>query len=520
MPPRRNRGPGGLYAWCSGGTQAEPGVTAVGRYQRRCHQRAPRREAPRPQWLAMNLMSRHLMAAGTLMRAQGQREQRERREQRQKEKKEKKAIAQKQVKLGTQKGQTQTQETQTQETQAPERDQPLGVKQSEGAEQGQKQVGECIVALGTMAAKQGRIPYREIMHLTYYKSHAYDDILVEGPGSIRLHGRSIGPHCSAEGKVTARVMCDTRGCTNIDTGRSIPTKVARQWLQLDPVSQRKPRHVLVQRVEVIRMTAWKSNMFYQWLEYSAKQVTNSSCIACHRKMGLPRVKPLPHIEECARTFFCFAQCTMWMAAGRGKHTNNTAICPVSLKDAPNQIKKEYQVPAVVHLAQNTVFPFCIAPGYNIEYWLDNSTSSNTSKEAEELIQCKYENITYQENSVSRRQEKICNTTEEAKIQCEQVVSGASRNSTIVSRNYTDAYQVWIGDLSNGTEPLADIFWMCESNRQVKAVLPANWTGICAPVILTGPITIISLTNNTLKRSPRSTETRTRSWEKDANIYIT
>ncbi|KAL7380898.1 hypothetical protein ABVT39_025678 [Epinephelus coioides] len=246
-------------------------------------------------------MSRHLMAAGTVMRAQAQREQREQREQRQKEKKEKKAAAQKQAKLGTQKGQTQTQETQTQETQTQERDQPLskpaqgrlegpdstgggvrlgiiaavllilllilaGVKQSEEADQGgqsQEQVGECAVALGTIAAKQGKIPYGEIVQLTYYKSHAYDDILVEGPGSIRLHGWSIGPRCSAEGKVTTRVMCDIRGCTDTDTGRSIPIKVAHQWLQLDPVPQRKSRDVRARRLEVIRTTTWKSNKFYQ-----------------------------------------------------------------------------------------------------------------------------------------------------------------------------------------------------------------------------------------------------------------
>lgn len=86
----------------------------------------------------------------------------------------------------------------------------VGVEQSEGAEpdrQGQAQLGECAVALGTMAAKQGKIPYREIMQLTYYKSHAYDGVLVEGPGNVRLHGRSIGPQCSVEGMVTARVWC-------------------------------------------------------------------------------------------------------------------------------------------------------------------------------------------------------------------------------------------------------------------------------------------------------------------------
>lgn len=132
---------------------------------------------------------------------------------------------------------------------------------------------------------------------------------------------------------------------------------------------------------------------------------------------MPRVRPLPDIEECAVKAFCFAQCTMWMAAGRGRHTNNTAICPVSLKGALEPIKQEYQEPPVVHLVQDIIFPFCIARGNEIESALDNSTNCNASKEAEVLIHCRHENRSTQGNHW--RKEKVCNTTEEAKIQCEQ-----------------------------------------------------------------------------------------------------
>ncbi|KAL7374813.1 hypothetical protein ABVT39_007504 [Epinephelus coioides] len=438
-PPHWNRGQEGQHVLHRDAGQrqpramaaVQPRVRAAGRYQRGYQQwpRAHQRGAPQPPGLAanLNLMSHHLLEIGKIMRGQVQRErwlqrQKDRREkeQRQREKKEKKALAQNQAGVGQQGGQTQAQaqvqtqtqtQTQNQETQTPDnqtqkRGQPPGkreglksrggakvgvigvvlltlllilkVRQSAGAELGnphQKQMSECLAALGTMAAKQGQIPHREMMQLTYYKSHAYDDILVEGPGNIRLHGQAISSHCAAEGMMTARVLCNMRGCTDIKTGFTLSVKVARQWLKLNPKSPRKPRDVVMQRVEIIRTTTWTSNMFYQWLEYSAKQVVNGG-----------------------------------------------------------------------------------------------------------------------------------------------------NDSMVMGRNYNDTTWIVTLDLTNGTVPLADIFWMCENDLQVKTVLPENWTGICAPVMLTGQITIMSFNNSqnntTHSRRRRSADTQTISWEEDASVYIT
>ncbi|KAL7383562.1 hypothetical protein ABVT39_013537 [Epinephelus coioides] len=89
----------------------------------------------------------------------------------------------------------------------------------------------------------------------------------------------------------------------------------------------------------------------------------------------------------------------------------------------------------------------------------------------------------------------------------------------MGRNLTHATWIWVYDLSKGTDPLADIFWMCEEDRQVKANLPVNWTGICAPVMLTGPITIISLADDGPKRVHRSIG-GPKPWPEDEKIYIT
>ncbi|KAL7396989.1 hypothetical protein ABVT39_014823 [Epinephelus coioides] len=175
----------------------------------------------------MSLMSQHLTAAGMMMRVQVQPEQRKLR----KLQKKKKAAAQKQAQQRTKRVQTLTQETQTQgvqtqEIQAQNREQQTsrpytqrssdvggqtsiggglqagiiaavlltlllimtGVKPSEGVEQSdqdQRQIDHCLLSLGSK--KQGQMPSGEIVQLTYYKSHTYDDVLVEGPGNIRLH---------------------------------------------------------------------------------------------------------------------------------------------------------------------------------------------------------------------------------------------------------------------------------------------------------------------------------------------
>lgn len=42
---------------------------------------------------------------------------------------------------------------------------------------------------------------------------------------------------------------------------------------------------------------------------------------------------------------------------------------------------------------------------------------------------------------------------------------------IMGQNRTHAKWTWVYDLTSGTELLADIFWLCEEDRQLRMVLP-------------------------------------------------
>lgn len=57
------------------------------------------------------------------------------------------------------------------------------------------------------------------------------------------------------------------------------------------------------------------------------------------------------------------------------------------------------------------------------------------------------------------------------------------------------------------EPLGDVFWYCENDGQVRAVLENNWTGICTPILLTGHLTIIKPPKQDKEKSKRSLDTQ-------------
>ncbi len=69
----------------------------------------------------------------------------------------------------------------------------------------------------------------------------------------------------------------------------------------------------------------------------------------------------------------------------------------------------------------------------------------------------------------------------------------------------------IPDYSNGTAPVADIFWYCGEGTQLQATLKPGWTGICAIVVLTGPLVIIALTHKSIRQKREIL---------DSNIWIT
>ena len=86
---------------------------------------------------------------------------------------------------------------------------------------------------------------------------------------------------------------------------------------------------------------------------------------------------------------------------------------------------------------------------------------------------------------------------------------------LIKKNNTFYSKFLLPSLENGTRPLADIFWLCDDNQQVKVTLPTHWTGICAPVMLTGQVTVIGGRN----KKARTKRGLQKPWQADNNIYI-
>lgn len=54
------------------------------------------------------------------------------------------------------------------------------------------------------------------------------------------------------------------------------------------------------------------------------------------------------------------------------------------------------------------------------------------------------------------------------------------------------------------QPLTDIFWLGNDDKQIKVVLPDNWEGLCAPVMITEHMIVVSACP-VLDRNTRKTE---------------
>lgn len=247
--------------------------------------------------------------------------------------------------------------------------------------------------------------------------------------------------------------------------------------------KRNAHSLAAYEAETIATVGKKNNMFYQWLEYSARQVGNKTCTACHRKGGIPAVRPLPGVDSCDNRETCFVECVMRMMVGVPSHSNYTEICPVKL---PINLTEtgEYQVPPAVKLVKGTVFPFCTISGGHVGDILLNTTKINHSLEAEYSLRCKYDTYHYKwsKNGHTHRltaPTKICSTTQEAKFQCAQVIDAGG--GFILGKNQAPTKWVrWsaLYNLKSGTQPLADIFWLCDTDPVKTCVTPQVVQNMC------------------------------------------
>lgn len=174
--------------------------------------------------------------------------------------------------------------------------------------------------------------------------------------------------------------------------------------------------------------------------------------------------------------------------------NDAKICPQRPRLEGYNITTV--LPPVVNKPDDMVFPFCIARGEDLE----NTTKRNTTQMTDTagLVRCNNDTWYPLTNNGSDTNTtatiKLCQTSQKACIKCEQVLANGAH--AIYEKNSFHIAQYRVLDFTNGTAPLGDIFWICERNAALLSQLPENWTGICAPLMLTGQLSLIVPINQT------------------------
>ena len=184
------------------------------------------------------------------------------------------------------------------------------------------------------------------------------------------------------------------------------------------------------------------------------------------------------------------------------------------------------LPPVGRKPDDIIFPFCIARGGELEEVTQRASAGMTDTEG--LVRCS--RLTWYPTLANGKGNatgtiKICETSPKARIQCKQIVPNGAY--VIYEQNSSYIAQYRLLDLGKGTEPLGDIFWTCESNATMMPYLPTNWTGICAPLMLSGRLSLITQEldrNQTHLRNKRSVvdsnPDKGWDWKASGEIYIT
>ncbi|KAG7463383.1 hypothetical protein MATL_G00175980 [Megalops atlanticus] len=238
---------------------------------------------------------------------------------------------------------------------------------------------------------------------------------------------------------------------------------------------------------------WQTNMFYQWMNYSARQVTQDTCISCYNTNSRrsPEVRPLPFKpKDCTQDKVCGLYCILIvMAKGSWRdtaiHLRDSAKwdelggqaakmseCRENFPEVFAQIPDEIiGAPPVVKVPTNIEFPFCVTRHEVLEKEIGQYQWRLAESADDQRLSCR---------EWDEQGNHVCSTTNIAPIRCKEVAinwgwtaNRTSDNGTIMQASFN------VPNLHEGTNPLADVFWYCGKGTQVTSTLKANWTGICA-----------------------------------------
>lgn len=265
----------------------------------------------------------------------------------------------------------------------------------------------------------------------------------------------------------------------------------------------------------------QSNLFYKWLEFSAKHVSHRDSIACYNTKRIPKVQPLPEsqLNMCTNLYRCFAYCAMEMAAEKQKWNSSHTVCPRWLNSGVND--SELKAPSLILKAVDLTFPFCIVRGQTIERLVNRHTP--IVKDPNNLLVCSkaewYPKLGGSDKNITMNI-KWCVTTPQARVKCSQVIPDGG--DIVYEKNQSHISQYQLRGFANGTVPLGDIFWVCEKEAQLLVRLPKDWKGLCAPLMLTGPLTILTLyeePQKSLHHLAAKQEKGQDEWQEDERVYV-
>ncbi|KAG5830266.1 hypothetical protein ANANG_G00308390 [Anguilla anguilla] len=287
----------------------------------------------------------------------------------------------------------------------------------------------------------------------------------------------------------------------------------------------------------------QSNMFYQWMEYSAREVTEETCITCYNRgtKRIPHVKPLPFTQrECkgTETQICHLECLLYYMAKGPKHLKPEPLeidgkrkpaVPILNSDTMtdgyvrtasgtrwmniskcrdiltpvDETMAEMVPPAIVN--EGIEFPICVAQNL-IPQMGPSGPTLRYRYAADPQVNC---------GKWDWKSNRGCTTSDVAPIKCREVVDSYGYVSRQVDATGAILQAViTVPDFTGGTRPLADVYWYCGNGTKLRATLKQGWKGICAPVGLTGRLTVMKPRDPT-RRMKRGVK----EWVEDSEVSV-
>lgn len=135
---------------------------------------------------------------------------------------------------------------------------------------------ECVLAVGTLAASQGKLPLEETVLVTYARLSGHDNITLKVQNWPVIQGSPKSKECSGTGHGIIKVRCLVNGCQNVDSKRIIVKEKAQRMVVVwsAGVQRRKKRGTIKEALdklkalseEMARVTHRKS-----WWDWSQTQ---------------------------------------------------------------------------------------------------------------------------------------------------------------------------------------------------------------------------------------------------------